>query len=88
MIRGISRQIIEVKKTQNDYFERALLFVNPAYSDAEREVLEREAHKMLRTMSGPGPQARRRAHLWLLLRLLLAALTGAGAALAAMLLLH
>ena len=36
-------------------------------------VLEREAHKMLRTMSGPGPQARRRAHLWLLLRLLLLA---------------
>ena len=40
MIRGISRQIIEVQKLGNEYFERALFFVNPVFSDAERSVLE------------------------------------------------
>ena len=77
MIRGISRQIIEVQKFQNDYFERALFFVNPAFSDAERSVLEKEARRVLREMGGPGRTACRRKRGYLLLRMAAAALVGA-----------
>ena len=76
MIRGISRQIIEVSKTRNEYFERALFFVNPIFSDAERAVLEREARKMLRELGVPTATARRRKKWYMVLRMLAAALCG------------
>ena len=85
MIRGISRQIIEIHKTQNDYFERALFFVNPAFSDAERTVLEKEAR---REMGGPGKSAYRRKRGYLLLRMAVSALAGAAVAAVGFLLLH
>ena len=54
LIRGISRQIIEVQKLGNEYFERALFFVNPVFSDAERSVLEKEARRILRDVCERG----------------------------------
>ena len=53
MIRGISRQIIEVKETGNMYYESAYLVVKPEYASAERELLELEARKILRSMDAP-----------------------------------
>ena len=50
MIRGVSRQIIEVKETGNVYYERAYLVVRPEYARAERELLEKEARKILRKL--------------------------------------
>ena len=88
VIRGISRHIIEIHKTQNDYFERALFFVNPAFSDAERTVLEKEARRMLREMGGPGKSAYRRKRGYLLLRMAVSALAGAAVAAVGFLLLH
>ena len=80
MIRGISRQIIEVQKLGNEYFERALFFVNPAFGDAERSVLEKEARRILREMGGPGHTAVRRKRTYLLLRMAASALVGAAIA--------
>ena len=88
MIRGVSRQIIEVCKTQNEYFERALLFVNPAFSDAERTVLEQEARRMLREIGVPSAAVRRRKRWYLLLRMTLAAVAGSGITVAVFLLSH
>lgn len=82
MVKGINRQIIEVSDTQSDYFERALFFVNPDYSDAERAVLEHEARRTLRKMSRPAAVRERRRRHWLLIRLALAALGGAAVAVA------
>lgn len=53
MIRGISRQIIEVKETGNIYYESAYLVVKPEYASAERALLEKEARKILRSMDAP-----------------------------------
>ena len=80
LIRGISRQIIEVQKLGNEYFERALFFVNPVFSDAERSVLEKEARRILREMGGPGRTAARRKRTYLLLRMAASALVGAALA--------
>ncbi|MBQ9082440.1 MAG: hypothetical protein IJY28_02950 [Clostridia bacterium] len=86
MIRGVSRQIIEVKKTQNPYFERALFFVSPSFSDAERAAIEREAQRMLQELGEPTGSARRRRRWYLAVRMAGAAV-GGGALASALLLL-
>lgn len=80
MIRGVSRQIIEVKETDNRYYESAYLVVKPEFASAERAILEREALKMLRTMDAPFGIKRRFNRFAACLRFLLPALLGAGTA--------
>ena len=29
MIKGVNRKIVEINRTGNDYFEKAILFINP-----------------------------------------------------------
>jgi hypothetical protein len=43
MIKGISRQIIEIKCTDNEYFEKILLFVNTKNSGCSDEFLRKKA---------------------------------------------
>ncbi|MBQ8860793.1 MAG: hypothetical protein IJ015_05620 [Ruminococcus sp.] len=50
MIKGISHQIIEVTDTNNRYYERALLVLKPEYASISREILEKEAKKLLAKM--------------------------------------
>ena len=47
MLRGINRQVLEITETNNMYYEKALLVVRPEYTDAQKNVLEREAKLML-----------------------------------------
>lgn len=50
MIKGISHQIIEVTQTDNQYYERALLVLKPEFASISREILEKEAKKLLNNM--------------------------------------
>ena len=43
MIKGVNKSVIEVADTGNKYFERAILFVNPQYSDKSTELLQSQA---------------------------------------------
>ncbi len=43
MIKGINKQIIEIRCTNNEYFDRALLFVSDDKNGEPRGVLERQA---------------------------------------------
>ena len=43
MIKGINKQIIEIRCTNNEYFDRALLFVSSDRDGEPRGVLERQA---------------------------------------------
>lgn len=67
MLRGTNRSIIEINETENRYFERALLFVKPEYMNLSPERLNREAHRMIGSLTfspmGLGRQtsARKRA---------------------------
>lgn len=54
MIKGISKQIIEIKCPNNEYFEKALLFVNsksPIYSS---EILNAQAKIFSQQLCGEG----------------------------------
>lgn len=57
MVRGVNRQIIEVNQTGSRYFERALLFVKPEYSELSRDKLENEADRFLLRVGQPPPQS-------------------------------
>lgn len=81
MIKGINRQVIEVMDTGNLYYERALLVVRPEFAGAQRDVLEREAKRMIGQMRAPSAIKRKKAFLYWTFRLGLAALCGAGAVL-------
>lgn len=53
MIKGINLQVIEVNHTDNKYYTKAFLVLNPEYASAQKELLEKEAKKMLKNMSLP-----------------------------------
>ncbi|HCJ41824.1 hypothetical protein [uncultured Ruminococcus sp.] len=44
MIKGVNKKIVDIKCTNNEYFERALLFVNSRcmFSDNENEELAKK----------------------------------------------
>ena len=51
MLRGINRSIIEIKDTENSYFERVLIFVKPEFGHLSGATLEKEAEKMIGTIT-------------------------------------
>lgn len=53
MIKGINKYVIEVSETSNRYYDKALLFIKPEYADVQRELLEKEAEKLIRNMDTP-----------------------------------
>ena len=50
MIKGINHQMIEVCDTDNRYYERAFLVLRPEYASATRDILEKEAKKLISQM--------------------------------------
>ena len=51
MLKGVSRQILEIVQTENPYFERAFLVVRPACQDFSAAQLNKAAHKFLQQQS-------------------------------------
>ena len=56
MIKGVSKQVLEVTNPENPYFEKIVFFVKPQYAREDRAVLEREAHS-LAARAGRPPRA-------------------------------
>lgn len=47
MLKGTNRRIIEINKTDNDYFEKAILFVKTDKSECPPETLNSQADEYL-----------------------------------------
>lgn len=47
MIKGVTRQIIEINNTASPYFEKAVLYVRPEASGHIPVILKHEAHRYL-----------------------------------------
>lgn len=77
MIKGVNRTIIEVTDTGNIYYERALLVLKPEYASVHRSLLEKEAKKMLMSMTAPSSMKKSRAVGYWFIRLGASALAGA-----------
>lgn len=52
MIKGISRQIVEVTDTANPYFERVFFVVRQQCKEASPTLLNNEAHRLVHTATG------------------------------------
>ena len=48
MLRGVSKQIIEINSTDNRYFEKAILFVRPEFADMTEAKLRDNATEFLK----------------------------------------
>ena len=53
MIKGISKQIIEVQDTQSQYYEKAYFVVRPEFSAMGQALLERGARRIVRQAGAP-----------------------------------
>ena len=78
LIKGINRHIIEITDTDNAYYERALLVLKPEYASTERELLEKEARKVLKDLGAPSCIKRSSRIFYWIVRLGTAAILGAG----------
>ncbi len=52
MIKGISRQIVEVTDTTNPYFERIFFVVRQQCKEASPALLDAEAHRLVNAATG------------------------------------
>ncbi len=52
MIKGISRQIVEVTDAANPYFERVFFIVRQQCREASPSLLNMEAHRLINTATG------------------------------------
>lgn len=48
MLRGVNKQIIEINSTDNRYFEKAILFVRPEFSETSEGKLRDNASEFLK----------------------------------------
>ncbi len=77
MIKGINKYVIEVSETGNKYYEKAILFIKPEYSDIQKELLEKEAKRLLRNMDVPSTIKEHNKTVYWGVRLGISALLGA-----------
>lgn len=58
MVKGVNKTIIEINNTGSKYFDRVVLFVNPAYSAVPQSRLESKAAAIIRAAEPFGERAR------------------------------
>ena len=65
MVKGVNRQMIEIRRTDHPYFERALLIVRGDLSEEETAQLHTEAGRLMKQVSVYITLSRNRRRLWL-----------------------
>lgn len=63
-LKGVNKRVIEVQCTENDYIERAILFVHADREGTDRKSLLDEAQKYLSQISIPGKPRRKPSPPW------------------------
>lgn len=57
MVKGVNKQIVEIVRTDNAYFEKAILFVNPEKSMTDQKELQEQADFFVETYMKPEKNA-------------------------------
>ncbi|MCI9363278.1 MAG: hypothetical protein HFG17_03375 [Oscillospiraceae bacterium] len=77
LLKGVSQKVIEVVRTDNKYFEKAILFLRPNAPEEDKNKLKSHAWDYLGQIEYH-PPARGKGRFWFdVMRLSLAALAGA-----------
>lgn len=53
MLKGVNRQVLELKDTGNEYFEKAIFFVKPEYSGLGEGRLRERARTIMKNAGNP-----------------------------------
>lgn len=51
LIKGVSKKIVEINYTNDDYIEKAIFIINPKKSDLPEQVLKAQAKEYLKKVS-------------------------------------
>ena len=81
-MRGVNKLIVEIKDTDSEYFDRAILFLKPEKLGTEQSQLNESAERLLEKVKSGAPRGRSRVWIpvaigtalllcWLLIMLLL-----------------
>ncbi len=79
MIKGINRQVVEVKDTGNECFERILFFVRPEYAGLSEGKIRERAGIAAKCATMPPPTRVKKSRLNEALKITLSMLTGIAA---------
>lgn len=60
MIKGVNRQMVEVKETGSEYFERILFIVKPEYASIQEHKLREQIDSITNAAGSPPPTRRKR----------------------------
>lgn len=76
MIKGINRQVVEVKDTGNDCFEKILFFVKPEYAGMSEGKIRERAGLAAKGAAAPPPTKIKKSNLTEALKLSLCLIAG------------
>ena len=76
MIKGINRQVVEVKDTGNDCFEKILFFVKPEYAGMSEGKIRERAGLVTKGATLPPPTKLHKSRLIEALQLVACVITG------------
>lgn len=65
-MRGVNKLILEIKNTENEYFDRAILFLKPDKMNTEQSRLNENAMRLLSAVRMDGINKRRRVKIGLI----------------------
>ena len=82
MIKGVNRQVVEVRETGCDYFERIIFFVKPEYASLSEGKIRERASLIAGGAPLPPPTKTKSNRLTGILKVLLGTLCGLAAGLA------
>lgn len=63
-MRGVNKLIVEIKDTNSEYFDRAILFLKPEKLGTEQTELNESAQKLLDEVKKGAPRGRGKVWLW------------------------
>jgi hypothetical protein len=81
MIKGVNRQVVEVRETGCDYFERIIFFVKPEYTSLSEGKIRERASLIAGGTTLPPPTKTRNSKLTDILKVVFASLCGLAAGL-------
>ena len=82
MIKGVNRQVVEVRETGCDYFERIIFFVKPEYASLSEGKIRERASLIAGGTPLPPPTKTKDSRLAGILKILLGTLSGLAVGLA------
>lgn len=88
MIKGVNRQVVEVRETDCDYFERIIFFIKPEYASLSEGKIRERASLIAGATTLPPPTKTKDNRLTDILKVILSTLSGLAVGLAVSLLLR